>query len=99
MRSCEQSLIVTFLTDNHPAHHVQEVVYRIYDSGVIVRFLPPYSPDLNPIEEMFAKVKHHLRQNDIVLQSLNDPSPIIWDAFVQVTSSDCLGYIYHAGYI
>ena len=85
--------------DNHPVHHAQEVVDHIYDSGVIIRFLPPYSPDLNPIEEVFAKVKHYLRQNDVVLQSVQNPSPLIWEAFGQITFSDCLGYMHHAGYI
>ena len=57
-------------------HHAQEVVDHIYDSGVIIRFLPPYSPDLNPIEEVFSKVKHYSRQNDVVLQSVRVPSPL-----------------------
>ena len=33
----------------HPVHHVQDVIERVYDSGSIIRFLPPDSPDLNPI--------------------------------------------------
>ena len=53
---------------------------HVYDSGALIRFLPPYSPDLNPIEEVFAKVKHYLRQNDSVLQAVRDPSPLIWNA-------------------
>ena len=57
--------------DNHPVHHAQEVVDHIYDSGVIIRFLPPYSTDLNPIEEVFAKVKHYSRQNDVQCVSCN----------------------------
>jgi hypothetical protein len=88
-----------FSTDNHPTHHVREVIERVYDSGAIIRFLPPYSPDLNPIEEVFAQVKHYLRQNDVVLQAARDPSPLIWDAFGQIASSDCIGYMHHAGYI
>ena len=48
---------------------------RVYNSGAIIRFLPPYSPDLNPIEEAFANVKHYLRQNDVVLHSVHDSSP------------------------
>ena len=51
------------------------------------------------IEEVFAKVKHYLRQNDLVLQSVRDPSPLILDAFGQVTSMDCKQYMHHAGYI
>jgi hypothetical protein len=66
---------------------------------MLVRFLPPYSPDLNPIEEAFAKVKHNLRLNDVVLQSLADPTPLIWDAFGQITPHDCQGYMHHAGYL
>ena len=62
--------------DNHPVHLAQEVVDHIYDSGVIIRFLPPCSPDLNPIEEVFAKVKHYSRQNDVVLQSVRVSSPL-----------------------
>ncbi|CAB4024257.1 Hypothetical predicted protein [Paramuricea clavata] len=85
--------------DNHAVHHVQEVIERVYDYGAIIRFLPPYSPDLNPIEEVFANVKHYLRQNHLVLQSLQDPSPLIWNAYGQITSNDCLGYMHHAGYI
>jgi hypothetical protein len=90
---------VLFSTDNHPAHHVQEVVEHIYDSGAIIRYLPPYSPDFNPIEEVFAKVKHYLRQNDLVLQAVRDPSPLIWNSFGQITSCDCQAYMHHAGYI
>ncbi len=53
---------------------VQEVIERVYDYGAIIRFLPPYPPDLNPIEEVFASVKHCLRQNHLILHSLQDPS-------------------------
>ena len=56
-------------------HHAQEVFDHIYDSGVIIHFLPPNSPDLNPMKEAFAEVKHYLRQIDLVLQSVQDPSP------------------------
>lgn len=85
--------------DNHPVHHVQEAIDQVYNHGALVRFLTPYSPDQNPIEEVFAKVKHYLRQNDLVLQSVRDPSPLILDAFGQVTSMDCKQYMHHAGYI
>ena len=64
---------IAFPTDNHPAHYVQEVVEHVYNSGAFISFLPSYSPDLNPIDEVFAKVKHYLRQNDSVLQAVRDP--------------------------
>ena len=72
---------------------------HVYESGSIIRYLPPRSPDLNPIEEVFAKVKHYLRQNDVVLQSVADPTPLIWKAFAQITLLDCQGFMHHAGYI
>ena len=56
-------------------------------------------PDLNPIEEAFSKVKHYLQENDVVLQSVTDPTPLIWEAFGQITLPDCQGYMDHAGYI
>ena len=43
--------------DNCSIHHVQEVVTSILDVGALVHFLASYSPDFNPIEELFAKVK------------------------------------------
>ena len=54
---------------------------------------------LNPIEEAFANVKHYLQQNDVVLHSVQDSSPLIWNTFGQIAPQDCLGYMRHAGYI
>ena len=73
LRPHNNSNAIAFPTDNHPARHIQEVVEHVYNSGALI--LPPYSPDLNPIEEVFAKVKHYLRQSDSVLQAGRDPRP------------------------
>lgn len=80
-------------------HHAGDIVDLIYNSGVIIRYLPPYSPDLNPIEESFSMVKHDLRQNDLVLQSVADPVPLIWNSFGQITAANCQGFMRHAGYL
>ena len=56
------------------------VIERVYGYGAIIRFLPPYSPDLNRIKEAFANVKHYLQQNDVVLDSVQDASSLIWNA-------------------
>ena len=61
--------------------YIQDVIEHVCNSGVLVRFLPSYSPDLNPVEEVFAKVKHYLRRNDLVLQTTMDPNPLIYNAF------------------
>lgn len=48
--------------DNLPAHKRDEVRVIIEAAGATLRYLPPYSPDLNPIEQSFAKLKAHLRK-------------------------------------
>ena len=48
--------------DNLPAHKRDEAREIIEAAGAQLRFLPPYSPDLNPIEQAFAKLKAHLRK-------------------------------------
>ena len=84
--------------DNCAIHHVSTALKIMKDAGVLVIFLPPYSPDLNPAEELFSLVKYYLRQHDDILQAVNDPKPIIRAAFDSVTGQDCLGWIHHSGY-
>ena len=43
--------------DNASIHHIDGIVDMITSIGALVIFLPPYSPDYNPIEEAFSKVK------------------------------------------
>jgi uncharacterized protein YbgA (DUF1722 family) len=68
--------------------------------GVRVEFLPPYSPDLNPIEEAFSKIKHWLRRHqEYYLATTRDG--IIFDMYEVmeiVTPDDAHGYFVHAGY-
>lgn len=52
----------TVIMDNLPAHKVAGVRAIIEDAGAKLLYLPPYSPDLNPIEMMFAKLKALLRK-------------------------------------
>ena len=59
----DRSIVVM---DNASVHHVDRVVATIQQTGALVRFLPPYySPDLNPIKEVFAKVKSYLKANEV----------------------------------
>jgi transposase len=50
------------IMDNLPAHKVDGVEQAIEAAGATLLYLPPYSPDLNPIEPAFSKVKAHLRK-------------------------------------
>jgi len=45
--------------DNCSIHHVQEVANLFQSTGILVMFLPPYSPDYNPVEEAFSFVKYY----------------------------------------
>ena len=52
------------ILDNASIHHCDGVVELIESAGALVIFLPPYSPDLNPIEETFASIKSYLRTHE-----------------------------------
>ena len=75
--------------DNCSIHHYTEVVATLNEIGVLVHFLPPYSPDLNPIEEAFSKVKTLLKRTNIL-----DTETA---SFATITAEDCRGWIAHSG--
>jgi hypothetical protein len=69
-------------------------------AGVRIKYLPPYSPDLNPIEEAFSKVKGFIRRNnDVFLSgSAEDIMFDMYEALEVVSDVDAMGYFIHAGY-
>ena len=77
--------------DNCSIHHVAGIVDSIEQVGAIVHFLPPYSPDLNPIELAFSK---DLEET----MSFTDTEAIMLTAFATITDEDCQGWITHCGY-
>ncbi|XP_031561967.1 uncharacterized protein LOC116297806 [Actinia tenebrosa] len=86
------------IMDNAAIHHVDQVRELIEGAGALLLFLSPYSPDLNPIEEAFSKVKYFIRMNDIVMESADDPEPLITEAFYRLSSFDCHGLFRHCEY-
>ncbi|RHZ98508.1 hypothetical protein D1920_16470 [Rhodopseudomonas palustris] len=50
-----------FVMDNLGSHESPPIRRMIREAGPRLRYLPPYSPDLNPIEQVFAKIKHWMR--------------------------------------
>lgn len=82
--------------DNLGAHKNELTVALIEQAGAEVRFLPAYSPDLNPIEMMWSKVKALLRK----AQARNHPDLLaaIASALNAVTPDDALGWFAHCGY-
>ena len=65
-------------------------------AGARVFFLPPYSPDLNPIEQVFAKLKTLLRKADE--RSIDAVWNRIGSLLDQFSPTECASYIRHAGY-
>ena len=88
--------------DNAAIHHVDRVTELIEETGAIVMFLPPYSPDIMPIEECFSKVKSYLRANELLIQNLGSEAEIkdmIISAFASISSHECYNWVQHCGYI
>ncbi len=82
--------------DNLAAHKVAGVREAIEAAGARVVYLPPYSPDLNPIEQAFAKLKALLRKAaERSIPALWDRIGTLIDAF---TPEECRNYFTHAGY-
>jgi len=86
------------ILDNCSIHHVDEVKKVFEDAGILLLFLPPYSPDLNPIEQMFSSVKYYLRDHDELLQCTDDPTVILHAAFAAVSTQQCRSWIRNSGY-
>ena len=61
-------------------------------------YLPPYSPDLNPIEEAFSAVKSFLKANEEIVTTSKDIEDILLTAFANVTPLDCIGWYQNSGY-
>ena len=66
----------------------------------MVIFLPPYSPDFMPCEEIFAQAKNWIRENDSAWQVCRDhPVLMVEEAFLQITADEVRNYIQHAEYL
>ena len=84
------------IMDNMKSHHAKAVKELLDSSGVRYIYLPPYSPDLNPIEKLWSKVKALLRK--FKARTLDALPNAIQNAFHSVTVSDCSGWFRFCGY-
>jgi transposase len=82
--------------DNLAAHKDARVVAAIEKTGASVLFLPPYSPDLNPIERAWSKLKNYLR--GVGARTLDALNEAVGQAIRLLTPSDCRGWFRHSGY-
>ena len=98
----EQILVPTLkvgdivIMDNLSSHKKAAVGRAIEDAGATLLFLPPYSPDLNPIEQVFAKLKHLMRKaKERTIDATWKRTGSLLETF---KSSECKNYLVNAGY-
>lgn len=98
----EQVLVPTLapgdivIMDNLSSHKGEAVRKSIEAAGAELRYLPPYSPDLNPIEQAFSKLKAHLRQH--AERSIESLWQRIGTLLALFTPTQCQNFFRHAGY-
>ena len=83
--------------DNASIHHSSDALALTEKAGSVVQFLPPYSPDFNPIEEAFSKVKSVLKANEKAWSNL-DTETAVAAALNCITGEDCRSWCSHCGY-
>jgi transposase len=82
--------------DNLSSHKVKGVREAIEAAGANLRYLPPYSPDLNPIEQFFAKLKALLRKAGArTIEALDEA---IAGALTRFSPTECKNFLAHSGY-
>jgi len=82
--------------DNLSTHKIPSVAALVAACGATVRYLPPYSPDLNPIEMAFAKLKAQLRQ--AAARTLPELQSALVDSLRSFQPGHCRGFFRHARY-
>ena len=98
----EQALLPTLvpgdvvILDNLGSHKNRAVRKAIRRAGAHLFFLPPYSPDLNPIEQVFSKLKTLLRKADA--RTIEDTWRRIGELLDCFSATECSNYLRHAGY-
>eukprot|EP00611_Tribonema_gayanum_P025741 TRINITY_DN5953_c0_g1_i1.p2 TRINITY_DN5953_c0_g1~~TRINITY_DN5953_c0_g1_i1.p2 ORF type:complete len:166 (-),score=21.96 TRINITY_DN5953_c0_g1_i1:86-583(-) len=92
----------TVVLDNAATHCGDTEVmlrYMLRMFNVDLVYLPPYSPELNPIELAFAKVKYMLRYHLPACNTRAQKVEAVYAAFQQLTHADVAGFYHHAGYV
>lgn len=84
------------IMDNLPAHKVNGVRSAIEEAGARLLYLPPYSPDFNPIEMAFSKLKAMLRK--AAARTIDDLWNVIAESIEEFTANECQNYFAAAGY-
>jgi transposase len=94
LRRCKPDAVL--IMDNLRAHKTAQVQAVLDGSGFAYRYLPSYSPDLNPIEPGWAKVKSGLRR--VTARTVAALEQALGPALDSITVQDATGYFRHCGY-
>ena len=81
--------------DNLGSHKAEATRLAIAKAGARIVFLPPYSPDLNPIEQTFSKIKHTLRKS--MGRSVRAVENAIDEVLPTISTHECQNYFRNAG--
>jgi putative transposase len=84
------------IMDNLGSHRGKAIRQAIRSAGARLFFLPKYSPDLNPIEQVFAKLKHLLRK--AAARTVDTVSQTIGQLLDNFSPQECANYFHEAGY-
>ncbi len=84
------------IMDNLGSHKAAIIRQLIKAAGARLWFLPPYSPDLNPIEQAFAKIKHWMRMAQ--KRTIEETWRHIGSLIHTITPNECANYLNNAGY-
>ena len=84
------------IMDNLSPHKSDHTLKLIAEAGAEVLFLPAYSPDFNPIEMMWSKIKNILRSMEA--RTLSDLIAAIGQALARITINDAMNWFAHCGY-
>jgi transposase len=99
----EQMLAPTLKTrdivfmDNVRTHKVTGVREAIEAAGAELRYLPAYSPDFNPIENLYSKLKSDLRKG--AARTVDALTSLVGRSLTAIAPTECAGYFRHAGYL
>ena len=69
-----------YLSDNAAVHHTRPVLTAINATGALLVFLPPYSPDFNPCENIFSMTKSWIASNDVIWHLCDEPERMVQQA-------------------
>ena len=98
----EQVLVATIkpgdivIMDNLGSHKAKVIRQVIRKAGARLWFLPPYSPDLNPIEQTFAKIKHWMRRAQ--KRTIEQAWKYVGQLVGTISEQECANYFKNAGY-